>query len=60
MAGVSACDSMMRAATLLAQADASDGWGCADCEVVTARQQSWLQQPVLRMVVWSDSVVAEP
>jgi len=55
VAGVLAGDSAMRRATKCAPADPNDVCGCAHWEVVTARQQSWLQQAVLRTERWSAS-----
>jgi len=54
-AGV-ACESIARATTGWVEAEPIRGWGCAQWEVVTAREQSPRQQPVLRMTVSSDVV----
>jgi hypothetical protein len=56
-AGVRTCDLAIRASTSPATIDAADGCGCADWDVVTARQQSRLQQAMLRIERWSDSAI---
>jgi hypothetical protein len=48
--GVRTCHPATSASTLPATIDVADGCGCADSRAVTARQQSWLQQPVLPTV----------
>src|SRR5579864_1536763 len=40
----------MQISVCSAKIDGSESCGWADCEVRTPRQQSWLQQPVLRTV----------
>jgi hypothetical protein len=59
-AGLRTCDPATSGSTLLATIAVGDGCGCADWRVVTARQQSWLQQPGLPTVRRSDSELAEP
>lgn len=48
LTGVAGRDSLARRSMVGTKADFNDGCGCADCDVLTARQQSWLQQPVVR------------
>jgi hypothetical protein len=55
VAGVSTFKSKTRAAIFCVKADASGGCGCAERDVVTPRQQSWLQQLALLTVGWSVS-----
>ncbi|MGA7770140.1 MAG: hypothetical protein WCA27_28405 [Candidatus Sulfotelmatobacter sp.] len=55
VAGVLTCDSTMQASIFREKIDSSDGCGCADWDVLTARQQSWLQHPLLRIARWSRS-----
>jgi hypothetical protein len=47
LTGVAGRDSLAWTSMLGTRADFSDGCGCADCDVLTARQQSWPQQPVV-------------
>jgi hypothetical protein len=56
-AGVRIWDLAIRASTSPTTIDVADGCGCADWDVVTARQQSRLQQAMPRTVRWSDSPI---
>ena len=53
--GVLGCDSATRASALWANAAVTPGCGFAHRDVVTARQQSWLQQLVLWKASWSEA-----
>ena len=44
--GESVRDSAKLASIICAVNDVAEGCACAHCDVVTARPQSWLQQPV--------------
>jgi len=57
--GALRCDSAMRASTFWAENAVVPGSGCAHCDVVKARQQSWLQHLVARIAGCVDSATAE-
>jgi hypothetical protein len=59
VSGGSAGDSGAAFSIVCAKAAAAGDCGLAHCGVVTARQQSWLQQPVVRAAIWVDSVAPE-
>ena len=52
-------ESMIRAFTLGVNPDRAGGCGFAHCDIVTARPQSWLQQPMPRIASCSDSATAD-
>jgi hypothetical protein len=58
--GVLERDSATLPATSRPNAGTAQGCGLADRDVVTARQQSWLQQPEARTSNPADSEGAEP
>jgi hypothetical protein len=58
--GLSGCDAVFPAETSWMSSVAAQRCGCAHCEVVAARQQSWLQQLVARIEICSDPSGVEP